>query len=326
MQKIGTIIAGACSVESRSQIIKTAIELSFHTEGEIDFLRGGIWKPRTKPNQFEGLGAPALAFLKQAGDAIERPVMTEVASREHVKQANKAGIDAYWLGARSTGCPFLIDDIIRELTKNRKKVFVKNPMCGSFDLWSGAIERLLQADIEVAAIHRGAFFKFSKYRNLPIWSQALEIREKFDIEVLTDVSHIAGDAEKLKEIASISHFLNFDGYMIEAHTNPTEALTDAKQQIKPEQLTDLLDFSTDQIDSLRSCIDVYDYFIFSTLEDRQKLASLIIQEKMKRDIDLTDAGREQEVIEALVESFEDRELVTNVMKAIFEHSKNQIAI
>jgi chorismate mutase len=314
----GILIAGACSVESREQIQEIATQLSSF---EIDFLRGGIWKPRTKPNTFEGMGAQALAFLKSAGDSIEKKVCTEVANKNHVYLANKAGIDAYWIGARTSGNPFALKEIISEVQKNKKLVFVKNPICGNFDLWAGALERFIENDIEVIAINRGMTSEFSYYRNIPLWEQSLKIKEKFKIKVITDPSHIAGERSKLKEIIDISQALNFDGLMIEVHNNPEIALTDSKQQVQADELRKLLYPISNKFNALRMGIDVFDKAIISILQQRFELCKEIGNKKRMNQSPIEDLSRENEVIKKLQKFYPESNFIESIMKSIFEHSK-----
>jgi chorismate mutase len=236
------LIAGPCSVESEKQMLNVAQTLA--TEYKPSLLRGGIWKPRTRPNSFEGVGEKGLEWLVNAGRKIDVPVTTEVANAKHVEKALKAGVDVLWLGARTTVNPFAVQEIADALKGVDISVFVKNPINPDLQLWIGAFERLQKTGVDdVAAIHRGfSVYQHKKYRNVPTWEIPIALLEEAPgIPIITDPSHIVGNREGLYEVAQKAMDLNFAGLMIETHNHPDKALSDAQQQITPIQLKELLD-------------------------------------------------------------------------------------
>ena len=235
------LISGPCSVESPEQVLVTAQQLKVHTP--ISLLRGGVWKPRTKPGSFEGVGAEAMQWLIDAGRAINTPVTTEVANAQHVEIALKAGVDVLWIGARTTVNPFYVQEIAEALRGVNIPVLVKNPIHAEIGLWAGAIERFRNLGIShVAAIHRG-FFSSSKsmYRNAPDWQHSFDLRALLpDIKIICDPSHIAGDRSLVSEVSQVAMDLGMDGLMIESHISPDDAWSDARQQISPETVGRLM--------------------------------------------------------------------------------------
>jgi chorismate mutase len=228
-------IAGPCSAESEDQLMQTALAL----KGQgIIAMRGGIWKPRTRPGTFEGVGAVGLKWLKDAGNAANLPVTTEVAVPEHVEQCLKHGIDILWIGARTTSNPFAVQSLADALKGVDVPVLVKNPINPDIELWDGAVERLAQAGIKkLGVIHRGfSTYEKTVFRNQPIWRIPIEMRRRRPgIPMLCDPSHICGNTELLFSVAQNAMDLLFDGLMIEAHINPPAALSDAKQQVTPDE-------------------------------------------------------------------------------------------
>lgn len=234
------IIAGPCSAESEEQLLQTATSLP---EGMVDVLRAGIWKPRTRPGCFEGVGESGLSWLKAAGNAANIPVSTEVAKPEHVEACLKAGIDMVWIGARTTANPFAVQDLADALSGVDIPVFVKNPVNPDIELWVGAFERLNRVGVTcLHAIHRGfSTYKKGTYRNDPKWRIPIELKRRHpEIPIICDPSHICGNRELLESVAHKSLDLLFNGIMIECHPDPANALSDAAQQVNPEQLKQLL--------------------------------------------------------------------------------------
>lgn len=235
------LVAGPCSVETEEQVLQTALVLK---SCGVSLLRGGIWKPRTRPNCFEGLGAIALPWLKAAGRAIAVPVATEVACAAHVEACLKSGIDVLWIGARTTTSPIAIQEIADSLAGVDVPVLVKNPMNPDLELWIGALDRIQRAGVKrVVAVHRGFSTHIpSKYRNRPLWSVALDMRRRMPhIPILCDPSHMSGTRKYIASLSSTALALGFDGLMIESHIAPEKALSDAQQQLTPLQLSSLLD-------------------------------------------------------------------------------------
>lgn len=307
-QKI--IIAGPCSVETEEQVMTIAQGLK---DANIDLLRGGIWKPRTRPNSFEGVGEIGLPWLKAAGDAIGVPVTTEVAKGDHVELALKAGIDVLWIGARTTVNPFAVQEIADALRGVDIPVMVKNPVNPDVDLWMGAIERLTTVGIkDVAAIHRG-FSSYGQkvYRNTPMWELPIELKLRMpEMKIICDPSHICGRRDLLEAVSQKSYDLDMDGLMIETHHIPDEAWSDAKQQITPEVFKKLIaelvirkpeteNLNLAQgIEALRSQIDQIDNELLELLATRMKTAQEIGAYKKANDITILQLGRWKEIHDA----------------------------
>ena len=228
------IIAGPCSVESEAQLLTTARALA-GIPG-VGMLRGGVWKPRTRPEAFEGRGEQGLVWLREAKQETGLPVITEVATAEHVDLALKYEVDALWIGARTVVNPFSVQTLADVLKGVDIPVFIKNPVSPDLNLWIGAFERFQKAGLtRLSAIHRGfSYYKESPYRNFPMWEIAIELKRVLDIPVITDISHICGNRVLLCDTAQKSLDLAFDGLMVECHHDPDHALTDAAQQITPE--------------------------------------------------------------------------------------------
>ncbi len=234
------LVAGPCSVENEDQIMRTAKELA---ECGVSLLRGGIWKPRTRPGSFEGIGPKGLKWLKAAGRAAGLPVATEVATPAHVEQCLEAKIDVLWIGARTTTSPITVQAIADSLAGVDVPVMIKNPMNPDLELWIGAIERVLHAGVgRVVAVHRGFSTHIRhKYRNQPLWSIPLELRQRMpEIPILCDPSHICGTQQYIASVAQDALEAGFDGLMIESHCCPESALSDPGQQLSPAQLAELV--------------------------------------------------------------------------------------
>jgi chorismate mutase len=240
-QRKGTcLVAGPCSVESEEQILGTAKEL---VQCDVTLLRGGIWKPRTRPGSFEGIGEKGLSWLKAAGRATGLPVATEVAIPAHVEQCLKEKIDVLWIGARTTTSPIAVQAIADSLAGIDIPVMIKNPMNPDLGLWIGAIERVRRAGIKrIVAVHRGFSTHIKhKYRNQPLWNIPLELRRRMpEIPILCDPSHICGTQQYIASVAQTALEVGLDGLMIESHWRPEAALSDPGQQLSPAQLAKLL--------------------------------------------------------------------------------------
>lgn len=290
------LISGPCSAESRQQVLETCTQIQPHG---VHILRAGIWKPRTRPNSFEGLGKQALPWLKEAGEKTGLPTCVEVANQAHVEEALKAGIDIFWIGARTTVNPFAVQEIADALEGTDIPVMVKNPINPDLELWIGAMERLHQAGIhKIAAIHRGfSVYNSPKYRNQPQWDIPIELRRRLpQLEIICDPSHIAGKRALLYEIAQNALDLNFDGLMIESHITPDEAWSDAAQQVTPKGLEDLLNSlqtrnpSTDnpiylqQLEQLRKKIDTLDTQTLDLLAQRMDIVREIGASKKENNV------------------------------------------
>lgn len=287
------IISGPCSAESEKQVMEIAERLD---REYIQVFRAGIWKPRTKPGSFEGVGAIGLNWLKKVKDELKMPVATEIANASHARLALEFDIDYLWIGARSTVNPFTIQEIAEALRGTDKVVLVKNPVNPDLDLWIGGIERLLNQGIKnLGVIHRGfSSSNKSKYRNNPQWEIALELKDRFpNLPIICDPSHICGNREGLADVAQQAFNLKFNGLMVETHCDPDNAWSDAKQQIIPERLKEILvditlrkkNDPSDEFNSklaiCRGKIDELDNQLLGLLSERMKVAKQIGE--LKRD-------------------------------------------
>lgn len=295
------LIAGPCSVETRKQFVDTALELN--KQGNADIIRGGIWKPRTRPDSFEGVGEVGLPWMIEAKEKTGIPVTTEVAKAKHVELCLKHGIDILWIGARTTVNPFAVQEIADALKGVDIPVLVKNPINPDLALWLGAVERLEKAGLkDIGSIHRGFSNYGEKYfRNRPNWEIAIAFREQRpDIPLICDPSHICGRRDILYHVSQIAMDLNFDGLMIESHLDPDKAWSDAAQQITPSKLKELIASVVVREESMleavglkdmRHDIDRLDDQIIQLLGERMKLALKIGIEKKKQNITILDEER-----------------------------------
>ena len=278
------LIAGPCSVETEEQIHQVVSELSENEK--VQMLRGGIWKPRTRPDSFEGNGEIALPWLVEAGKKYNLPVAIEIANPKHAELALKAGVDVLWIGARTTVNPFAIQDIADSLVGTNVPILIKNPVNPDLGLWIGAFERFQNAGLnDLTAVHRGfSVYSHPKYRNVPSWEIPIALKEQLPhIPIICDPSHIAGRRDLLLDVSQKAMDLNFDGLMIEVHPNPDKAWSDAAQQITPETLKELLsnlvlratkieDSHLLQLEDVRSRIHNLDDRLFEILNNRMKLS------------------------------------------------------
>ncbi len=330
------VIAGPCSAESELQVMMTAKGL--HEFG-IHVFRAGIWKPRTHPGSFEGVGAPGLKWLQKVKNEYGMKVCTEVANEKHVYECLKYGIDMVWIGARTTANPFLVQEIAEALRDTDIPVLVKNPVNPDLDLWVGALERLNQAGIKkLGVIHRG--FSTSQkipYRNLPGWQLAVELRTRYPkLPFFADPSHMGGSRQYLKELSQRAMDLGLDGLMIESHCDPSCALSDAKQQLVPSDLKTLLESLTvrqkvtndkeynEGIEQLRSQIDVIDENLLMALGSRMEISRKIGEFKKTHNIAIVQAVRWDSILSSMIEKGKDyglpEEFITAFFTAIHEAS------
>ena len=332
--KTPIIIAGPCSVESEEQILVTARAMA--QIPELSYLRGGIWKPRTRPEAFEGRGEEGLQWLCRAKRETGLPIATEVATPDHVEMALKYEVDALWIGARTVVNPFSIQQLADALKGVEIPVFVKNPVSPDLNLWIGAFERLRKAGLtQLAAIHRGfSYYKESPYRNFPMWELAIELKRVLDLPVITDISHICGNRELLRDTAQKSMDLAFDGLMVECHHDPDQALTDAAQQITPLALRTLLDSlnprsqqaSSDDpvLAALRSEIDDIDDELLQLLARRMNVASEIGEYKKQQGLTVVQMDRWKQILSEHLETGSklglSKELIEKVFEAIHQAS------
>ncbi len=310
------LIAGPCSAETEEQLIKTALQLS---ELPVFMLRAGIWKPRTRPNAFEGVGEKGLPWLNLASKTTGLPVCVEVASPEHVELALKYEVDALWIGARSTANPFTVQAIADALKGCDIPVFVKNPVNPDLQLWLGAIERIYNAGINrIAAIHRGfSVYGQHRYRNFPQWEIPIELRRILpNIEILCDPSHIGGKRDMIFEISQHALNMGFEGLMVESHISPDDAWSDAAQQVTPLQLGQIIErlqkpelscndpIFKNKLENLRKQIDNLDFKILDLLSQRMELVREIGEYKKENNITILQIERWAEIFASRMEKAE----------------------
>jgi len=332
------IISGPCSAESEEQVIETARQL--HKNG-IKIFRAGIWKPRTRPNSFEGVGSRGLLWLKRVKEEFGMFTSIEVANVKHVYEALKAGIDILWIGARTSVNPFSVQELADSLKGVDIPVMVKNPVNPDAELWIGALERINNAGIKrIAAIHRGfSTYNKSQYRNNPHWEIPIELKRRIpELPIITDPSHICGSKKLLFEVSQRSMDLNFDGLMIETHINPEKALSDAAQQITPEELKNLLaklvlrksniddDLLLITLEELRQEIDEYDEKLLNILDGRMAVSRKIGEYKKKNNITILQASRWDEILKNMIKLAHKKglseEFIMQIFRAIHQESIN----
>jgi chorismate mutase len=304
------LISGPCSAETEEQVLETCQALA--ATGKVQALRAGIWKPRTKPGGFEGVGAKGLPWLKKASELTGLPVAVEVATAKHVEDCLHFGVDLVWVGARTTGNPFSVQEIANALRGVDIPVLVKNPIHPELELWVGAVERLQAVGLKrVGLIHRGfSSYGNTDFRNAPMWHLPIEMKRRLpELPILNDPSHICGRRDTLQAVAQQALDLNFDGMIIESHRDPDNAWSDAKQQITPEVLGQLIHnlvwrhATTDKTEfvnalaSLREQINNLDAEVMQLLGRRMAVAEKIGQYKKDNDITILQAARWNDVLE-----------------------------
>lgn len=324
------IISGPCSAESPEQLLETCLQLS---KLNIDLIRAGIWKPRTRPGSFEGFGSVALEWLKNAGNACALPVAVEVAKPSHVEECLRAGIDVLWIGARTTVNPFLVQEIADALKGTKVKIMVKNPVNPDLDLWIGAIERIEKSGIsDIAAIHRGfSTYEKTMYRNKPRWEIPVELKRRMpDIPLICDPSHICGNTTWISAISQTAIDLSFDGLMIESHIHPESALSDKSQQLTPSALKNILENLIYRrpdiedknllsgIESLRDKIDGIDKELIEILSKRMNTARKIGEYKLKGNATILQRVRWDEIIKSRIETGSEKNLSEHFIFQLFE--------
>lgn len=334
------IIAGPCSAESKEQTVNTALALA--KTGKVDIFRAGIWKPRTKPNTFAGMGAEALPWLSEAKRLSGLPVATEVATAQHIEEAAAHDIDVFWVGARTTSNPFSMQEVAESLRGTDKLVFVKNPINSDIELWLGAIERLAQCNVKrIALIHRGfSSYRATILRNAPMWHLALEMRRRApELPMICDPSHICGRRDLIGDIAQQAADLNYDGLMIESHISPEHAKSDAGQQLTPNALNTLLneikwrlaesdsaEFNV-AIEELRRRIDHIDGEIFQLLVERMNASEEIGYIKRDNNVMILQSARWDSIVNRTLslhkESGLSEEFLRTILDAIHIESINR---
>lgn len=320
------VIAGPCSAESEEQIMTTARALA---EYGIKIFRAGIWKPRTKPGGFEGIGEPGLEWLKRVKEETGMLVSTEVANKAHVEAALNAGIDMLWIGARTSANPFAVQEIANSLNGCDIPVMVKNPVNPDLELWIGAIERIYNAGIRrIAAIHRG-FTVYGKhlYRNMPQWHIPIELHRRLPgLQIICDPSHMGGKRELIAPLSQQALDMGFDGLIIESHCDPDCALSDKSQQITPEVLNFILNTlvirdnaqSTENLTLLRQQIDQIDNDLIEILAKRMRVSREIGQYKKDHSMQIVHTNRYDDILKSRVKLAEEMGMSGNFMKTVIE--------
>ncbi len=338
------IISGPCSAETEEQVLETALALK--ATGRVDLLRAGIWKPRTRPGNFEGVGAKGLPWLQQAKKLTGLPVAVEVATAGQVEDALNFDVDVLWIGARTTVNPFSVQEVANALKGVNIPVLIKNPVNADLELWIGAFERVAKADIDkIGLIHRGfSSYGNTEFRNAPMWHLAIEMKRRYpEVPFLVDPSHICGNTHMLQEVLQNAVDLDYDGAIIESHCNPEMAWSDARQQITPLSLSDLLDqivwrkealpeqASDEQLNRYRQQINQLDDEVLQLLSARMKVAEKIGRYKKDNNITILQTNRWNEVLDRVCKKGEllglSREFITQYFDAIhMESIKHQDAV
>lgn len=333
------LISGPCSAESEEQVNQVVHDLVQQTE--VQLIRAGIWKPRTRPDSFEGMGEVALPWVVDAGRKNNVPVTVEVANRNHVEDALKAGVDVLWIGARTTVNPFAVQEIADALQGVDIPVMIKNPVNPDLELWIGAFERLDKAGVtDLVGLHRGfSFYNHPKYRNVPHWEIPIALKERIgNLPLICDPSHISGRRDLLEEVSQKAMDLNFDGLMIESHPNPDAALSDAQQQITPVQLKSLLQNlvvresnaqqdALDQLNEYREQIAVLDDRLFDLFAARMKISAQLGEFKREHNITILQREHWENIIKKRLEDVHDhgltKQFIRRVMDEIHQESIRQ---
>ncbi len=331
------IVTGPCSVEGEEQVFDTVRQLIENAGDKIHLIRGGIWKPRTRPNSFEGVGEIGLPWLKSAGKEVGLPVTVEVANPEHVEAALKAEIDVLWIGARTTVSPFAVQEIADSLKGVDIPVLVKNPVNPDLELWLGAIERLNAVGIKkLGAIHRG-FSSYEKtvYRNPPMWEIPIELRRRYpEIPIIVDPSHMGGSRDMIYMLAQQGMDMGFDGLMIESHRNPDKAWSDAKQQVTPQRLAEILNalivrqpkITTDELQPLRDLrarVDRIDDYIIELLSERMGISEQIGSLKKVNHLAIHQSERWAYIVKRALEKGRTGGLTEEFLLKLFQQIHNE---
>ena len=331
-EKRPLVIAGPCSAETEDQVMETAKELS---KNGVKVFRAGIWKPRTKPGGFEGNGVVALPWMQQVKKETGMLTATEVATAKHVEEALKYDIDLLWIGARTTADPFAVQEIADTLNGVDIPVLIKNPVNPDLELWIGALQRLNFAGIKrLGAIHRG-FSSYDKklYRNLPQWHIPIELHRRIpELPIICDPSHIAGRRDLIATLCQQAMDLQFDGLIIESHSDPDHAWSDASQQVTPDVLSLILNNlviretsqTTENLSELRKQIDEIDINLTEILAKRMRISKEIGIYKKEHDMPILQTSRYDEIIHKRVQEGMAMEMGEEFLKSIFEaiHSES----
>jgi len=333
------IISGPCSAETEEQVLETAQRLK--ATGKVDMLRAGIWKPRTRPGSFEGIGTKGLPWMQQAKKLTGLPITVEVATAKQVEDALHFDVDVLWIGARTTVNPFSVQEVADALRGVNVPVLIKNPINPDLELWIGAVERVAKAGIkQIGLIHRGfSSYGNSEYRNAPMWHLAIEMKRRNpDMMIINDPSHICGRRDILQDVAQKAIDLDYDGLIIESHIDPDKAWSDAKQQITPERLAEMLgniiwrreDVASAEyhaaLEKLRNQINHLDDELMQILSERMKVAEKIGQYKKENNITILQTNRWNEILETAFTKGEklglSKEFITKYFDAVHLESIN----
>ena len=324
------IISGPCSAETQEQVLETAHQLA--NTKKVHLLRAGIWKPRTRPGMFEGMGTSALTWLLEAKQQTGLPTTVEVATAKQVEDALKYDVDVLWIGARTTVNPFSVQELSDALKGVDIPVLIKNPINPDIELWQGAVERMSVAGIKtMGLIHRGfSSYGNTEYRNAPMWHLAIEMKRRYpNLKFICDPSHMGGKRDLLLKLSQKSIDLGYDGLMIESHINPDEALSDAAQQITPDTLNNLLesiiwrkenlDFTEEnELHTLRQQIDNFDDELLQILSKRMKITDAIGVYKKQNNITILQVARWNDILKRAFDKNKSLDLSDEFIKKYFE--------
>lgn len=320
------VIAGPCSAETEEQVMETAMDLA---KNGVRIFRAGIWKPRTKPGGFEGVGSVGLTWLQEVKRETDMLVATEVANKQHVEEALNAGVDVLWIGARTSANPFAMQEIADSLVGADVPVLVKNPVNPDLELWIGAMQRIYNAGIrQIGAIHRG-FSAYGKhlYRNMPQWHIPIELRRRMpELTLICDPSHIGGKRELVAPLSQQAMDMGFDGLIVESHCDPDSAWSDKSQQVTPEVLNFILNMlvvrdttqTTESLTLLRQQIDQIDNDLLEALSKRMRISREIGQYKKEHSMPVVQTGRYDDILNSRAAAAEELGMNGDFMKTVYQ--------
>ena len=320
------VIAGPCSAETEEQVMETAKDLA---KNGVRIFRAGIWKPRTKPGGFEGVGSVGLTWLQEVKKETGMLVATEVANKQHVEEALNAGVDVLWIGARTSANPFAMQEIADSLVGADVPVLVKNPVNPDLELWIGAMQRIYNAGIrQIGAIHRG-FSAYGKhlYRNMPQWHIPIELRRRMpELTLICDPSHIGGKRELVTPLSQQAMDMGFDGLIVESHCDPDSAWSDKSQQVTPEVLNFILNMlvvrdttqTTESLTLLRQQIDQIDNDLLEALSKRMRISREIGQYKKAHSMPVVQTGRYDDILNSRAAAAEELGMNGDFMKTVYQ--------
>lgn len=320
------VIAGPCSAETEEQVLETAKDLA---KNGVRIFRAGIWKPRTKPGGFEGVGSVGLTWLQEVKKKTGMLVATEVANKQHVEEALNAGVDVLWIGARTSANPFAMQEIADSLVGADVPVLVKNPVNPDLELWIGAMQRIYNAGIrQIGAIHRG-FSAYGKhlYRNMPQWHIPIELRRRMpELTLICDPSHIGGKRELVAPLSQQAMDMGFDGLIVESHCDPDSAWSDKSQQVTPEVLNFILNMlvvrdttqTTESLTLLRQQIDQIDNDLLEALSKRMRISREIGQYKKEHSMPVVQTGRYDDILNSRAAAAEELGMNGDFMKTVYQ--------